>query len=344
MKKNIHFVIISLLWSLNSCQSPPKEYSFPQKLSEWNFFKDLKSLIPYEAVIPYDINTPLFTDYAEKARFIVIPKGSKIVYNDSTFFEFPDESVIIKNFFYYHDVQKPEKGKKIIETRLLYKKQGSWIPLTYQWLENQSDAEIVFAGNYLPVEWKNKKGDLQKIEYKIPNLNQCKSCHENQGVIQPIGIKAKHLNKNYFYKDGKVNQLMQWARLGLLEGLPSLSAVPQLANFEETHQSIEARARAWLDINCAHCHNPKGPAATSGLFLNSEETHPTHLGVMKSPVAAGKGTGGFSFDIVPGKPEESILWYRIQSNEPGEMMPELGRTITHQEGVQLIKKWIKNLK
>ncbi len=341
MKKILLF-FISILFI--ACKPQKKENPFPEKLSEWNFFQDLTNLVPSEKVVPYDLNTPLFTDYAEKARFIYVPNGSKIIYNDTSFFHFPNESVIIKNFYYYHDVNLPEKGKKIIETRLLYKKNGSWIPLTYQWNENQKDAEILYAGNYVPIEWKDHEGKTQKIEYKIPNLNQCKSCHENQGVIQPIGIKAKHLNKNFVYNHGEENQLSYWLKNNLLEGLPLNHPIPQIVNYEDSSKNLNDRARAWLDINCAHCHNPKGPAATSGLFLNSEENNPVHLGIMKSPVAAGKGTGGNSFDIVPGKPNESILYYRMNSNDPGEMMPELGRTMVHKESLKLIHDWIKNLK
>ncbi len=338
MKKVIWVVGILFI----SCTTNKKEKPFPERLSEWNFFKDIRNLVPREKVIPYDLNTPLFTDYAEKARFIYVPHG-KIVYNDTSYFEFPDNSVIIKNFFYYEDVRKPSLGKKIIETRLLWKKNGTWIPLTYQWNSQQTDAEILYAGNYVPVEWVDAEGNFQKIEYRIPNLNQCKSCHENQGVIQPIGIKAKHLNKEYEYEHNKENQLIYWVKQNILGGLPDFKVIPKLANYLDKTQSVDGRARAWLDINCAHCHNPKGPASTSGLYLQSEEKDYVHLGVMKSPVAAGKGTGGRSFDIVPGKPHESILYYRLQTNEPGEMMPELGRTIVHKEGLNLIHDWIISL-
>ena len=337
------FLIGWINLSLWSCKSNNKESAFPTKLSEWNFFKDLPNLIPNEKVFAYDIQTPLFSDYAEKLRFIYLPEGSKIHYNDSSYFHFDDHSVIIKNFFYYEDVNNPGKGKRLIETRLLVKKQGKWIPLTYQWNEQQTDAEIVFSGNYIPIKWKNQQGDFQNIQYRIPNLNQCKSCHENQNILQPIGIKAKHLNKNFIYSHGEENQLTYWSKNEFLVGLPNHGSIPQIANFMDSSKSINERARAWLDINCAHCHNPSGPAATSGLYLHSEETNPVHLGILKSPVAAGKGTGGLDFDILPGKPEQSILFYRLKTNEPGERMPELGRTIVHKESLQLIEEWIKNL-
>jgi uncharacterized repeat protein (TIGR03806 family) len=335
--KKVGFLL--LFWLILIACQKTKEYPFPQKLSEWNFFKDMKNLIPNNKVYPYDVITPLFTDYAEKARFVYIPESGKVFYNDTSYFDFTDGCVLIKNFYYFHHNQK-----KIIETRLLYKKNGSWIPLTYQWNENQTDAELLLAGNDLSVSFTNNEGQTQTIQYHIPNLNQCKSCHENQGVIQPIGIKAKHLNRNYLYSTGEENQLVYWTKNHFLEGLPvERESIPKLVNYLDTTEKLNDRARSWLDINCAHCHNPKGPAATSGLFLHSEETNPVHLGIMKSPVAAGKGTGGFEYDIVPGKPHQSILYYRLQTNEPGEKMPELGRTIVHKESLQLIEQWIKSL-
>jgi hypothetical protein len=107
---------------------------------------------------------------------------------------------------------------------------------------------------------------------------------------------------------------------------------------------LDARARIWLDINCAHCHRPEGPASTSGLNLSIHENNPSAWGVQKSPVAAGRGSGGHQFDIVPGHPENSILVYRMESTDPGEMMPEVGRKVVSQEGLALVKEWIKQMK
>jgi hypothetical protein len=64
------------------------------------------------------------------------------------------------------------------------------------------------------------------------------------------------------------------------------------------------------------------------------------LGRCKLPIAAGKGTGDRRHDIVPGQPDASILSYRMVSEDPAAMMPELGRSVVHDEGVQLIRDWI----
>jgi hypothetical protein len=107
--------------------------------------------------------------------------------------------------------------------------------------------------------------------------------------------------------------------------------------------SVNDRARAWLEINCAHCHNPDGPAKNSGLDLRFAQQNPVKYGVFKSPVAAGRGTGGRQYDIVPGKPDESIFMYRLASDQPQIMMPELGKRLVHDEGVELVRQWIAEM-
>ncbi|MES1222308.1 MAG: hypothetical protein ABUT20_42830, partial [Bacteroidota bacterium] len=103
------------------------------------------------------------------------------------------------------------------------------------------------------------------------------------------------------------------------------------------------RARAYLDINCAHCHTPGGDAYNTGLFMEYEQTDPAKLGIMKAPVSAGGGAGGLDYDIVPGDAAHSVLTYRMNSTEPGTAMPELARTVIHKEAIPLIKEWINHL-
>ncbi|MEO6103700.1 MAG: hypothetical protein ABIP44_08695, partial [Pseudoxanthomonas sp.] len=104
--------------------------------------------------------------------------------------------------------------------------------------------------------------------------------------------------------------------------------------------SIEARARAYLDVNCGHCHSPTGPAITSGMWLDAAISDPLKLGFCKQPVAAGKGTGNRMYDVAPGAADASVLIFRMDSDDPSVMMPELGRSVVHKEGVRLIREWI----
>ncbi|MBV6442665.1 MAG: hypothetical protein EPGJADBJ_04386 [Saprospiraceae bacterium] len=316
------------------------------KLSDYAFFSgSLADLEPAPGVFPYEVNAPLFSDYAEKARFIYLPEGASMTYRDSAAFDFPNGAVIIKNFFYPHDAARPEKGRRILETRLLLKEEKGWKALEYIWNAGQTDALLEVAGATFPVAWLDASGKKQSLQYVAPNLNQCKGCHSYDGKFVPLGINARQLNRT----ESAENQLLRWQKarkISLPENFTPDSA-PRLADYRITnHQSTnhQSAARAYLDANCGHCHNPHGPASTSGMFLDVFENDPERLGVNKTPVAAGRGSGDRKFGIVPGKPSESILVFRMESDDTGIRMPELGRQLAHKEGLELIKAWIKEMK
>ena len=104
---------------------------------------------------------------------------------------------------------------------------------------------------------------------------------------------------------------------------------------------LDAAARSYLDINCAHCHDPNAvQGITSQLFLGHDNVDLFRLGHCKRPGSAGAGTGGFEFDIVPGSPDTSILYFRVATELVGAMMPLLGRSLTHTRGAELIHAWI----
>jgi len=114
-------------------------------------------------------------------------------------------------------------------------------------------------------------------------------------------------------------------------------------DWENEAYPLEDRARAYMAINCGHCHMPSGVANSTGLYLDFHETRPVHLGINKSPVAAGRGSGNLKYSIVPGHAEESILLFRMISTDPGVMMPEQGRSLVHWEAVNLIREWINSM-
>jgi uncharacterized repeat protein (TIGR03806 family) len=325
--------------------SPKDDESVAPKmhLSEYGFFKEnIADLTPNDRVFRYEVNAPLFSDYAEKARFIYLPEGKTLQYDSIKAFSFPVGAVIIKNFYYNHDASHVDQGRRIIETRLLIKEEKSWKALEYIWNNEQTDAHLEVTGATMPVEWIDKNHKKRKIEYIAPNQNQCKGCHSFDGQFTPLGTTARQLNKEI---DG-VNQLEFWAKSGWLQ-LPvdfNVQNAPKLSNYLAKDISVEVAARSYLDGNCSHCHNPNGPASTSGMFLGIEERNPERLGIGKPPVAAGRGSGDRKYGIVPGKPEQSILVYRMESNDPGIRMPELGRQTAHDEGIALIKNWISQMK
>ena len=306
-------------------------------LSSYGFFKgELKKLEPVNGVFPYSINSALFSDYAFKKRFIKLPTGSSIGYNEKEVLDFPEGTILIKNFYYPNSFQRPNERVRILETRLLILKNTVWEAITYVWNDEQTEAHLDVAGKSIPVSWTDTDGALRKIDYSVPSVNQCRGCHLKGDKVMPIGPSARQLNL------GKLkNQLVDWQERNVLTGLPELSSVPRLVSYDEQAESVSNRARAWLEVNCAHCHRPDGQAKTSGLHLAADVSSLMEIGIGKAPVAAGKGSGGRRFSIVPSRPDESILLYRIESTDPGIMMPEMGRRLAHTEGVALVRRWIQ---
>jgi len=218
------------------------------------------------------------------------------------------------------------------------------VALPYVWNDEQTDAYLEVAGDRLPVNWIDKNNNFVEIEYSVPNMNQCKGCHVYFNEFKPLGPKLKNLNFIYNDVDESSNQIEKWVELGILEASETFSDLSKSINYEDSQSgSVDERARAWLDVNCANCHQLGGPAETSGLFLEFDQTNPKALGIMKTPIAAGRGSGTHKYTIVPGHPEESIMVYRIKSTDPGIMMPELGRKLIHKEGLALIRQWIKEM-
>lgn len=317
-------------------------------LSEYKFFKQpLNKLIPInENVIPYELNSPLFTDYASKKRFIVLPENSTINYEKTKALDFPDGTILIKNFYYKASELPTSSKDKIIETRLLIKNKDSkeWEVLPYVWNESQTEAYLYILGKNVTVQLNNTSVNTS-FTYSVPNLNTCKNCHNKEQKIVPIGPNSRQLNRDNMFGDKTLNQLSYLKNKGFLNGLPDLKEVEKVPNYQDkTSGTLNDRARAYLEINCAHCHQKEGAAKTSGLYLTYHEKDLYTLGINKPPVAAGKGSGNLSYDIVKGKPEESIIVYRMKGLELDVMMPEIGKSLIHTEGVALISEYIKALK
>lgn len=337
--------LAALTLFLLSFQTEQPEKAVPATLSEWGFFAgNLADQKPAEGVVPYRLNTPLFSDYAEKLRFVKLPPGGSARYDAQEVVDFPVGTTLIKTFYFPTDFRDPGNGRRLVETRLLIRQATGWKALEYVWNEAQTDAVLEVAGERKTVRYVDATGRTHEQEYVIPNLNQCKSCHNRAEVLMPIGPTARQLNGPLDYGTGPENQLAHWQKTGLLTNVPDLANAPRAPVWNDPATgTLAERARIYLDINCAHCHRPDGPASTSGLNLTVHERNPIAWGLHKTPVAAGRGSGGRQYDVVAGKPGESILVYRMESTDPGVMMPEVARKVVHQEGIALIREWIGKL-
>ncbi len=333
-------------------------------LSSYNLFADKTNPTagPNDNGMPYDLITPLFTDYASKYRFVFLPPGANASYNDTESFDFPVGTVIAKTFALPADTStRGFTHEELIETRLLIRRASGWTALPYVWNTKKADAVLTKAGAVFDSTITHN-GEQLNFAYRVPKVTDCKQCHQLKtsedapSVFSPIGTKARHLNKEFAYANGTSNQLTAWTQAGILSGVPtdlsSIKTLPAFADGDETKLAamsdtqVMDLAKGYLDVNCAHCHRPEGNASNTGLKLEywrpyDDGDQGIAHGTCKQPIAYGGGALGY--DVVPGKPDNSIMHFRMNSTAPGDRMPEIGRSLVHEEGAALIYEWIKRL-
>ena len=295
---------------------------FLPKLSELNLFKGNPSdLVTNSTTHEYSLSTPLYSDYAYKFRTISLPEGSQMAYNDEGLLQFPDGTVISKTFYYLNDERNPLLGKKLIETRLLIKTNGAWSMGNYLWNGEQTDALFSNSAPSVSVDWIDTNGSNRSVNYKVPFSINCTQCHNVNDVTRPIGPKARNLN---FIYNGK-NQLQYFADKGLLAGAPEISQIEILPDWADNSFTLEERTRAYMDVNCAHCHQP-------GALHNSN--------VPDRP----------DFRYETAFEDSNIFELRLDIRDRvetspafGPSMPLIGITQLHTEGVDLIHEYIDSL-
>ncbi len=316
-----------------------------EKLSEYGLFQDLSQQIPGPGVLAYELNSSSFCDQASHQSLIYIPASKAANYHAEDPFEFPVGTILVQNIRFPFDTRDPDQGSRLVETRLLIHQNHGWAGVPYLWNDDLSDAQRAVIGGKTEVTVIQADGSPLTFAYLTPNMNQCKQCHLKNDSMAPIGVTARNLNRTIRWDNGDQNQLELWRQLGRLTGLPSdQQNVPRLPDWRDAESAnVDRRARAWLDANCAHCHSPGGPAIVSGLDLSFAQNNPVRFGVYKPPVAAGRGSSGLRFSILPGEPDKSFLLHRVMSTELGVMMPPLGRSLADQQGIDLLRNWIQQI-
>jgi uncharacterized repeat protein (TIGR03806 family) len=318
---------------------PPSAYvDPPETLEAWNLFLDAKTQTPGPRTLPYDVISPLFSDYTLKRRFVYLPEGKTLGYEPTDLWHLPEGSVLIKTFSYPYDLRDPSKGERLLETRLLVFTREGVVPHTYVWDEEQREATRKVAGKTIPSEWVHTDGERRRNDYQVPNTNQCFDCHGKPEVVNTLGLRTRQLDREYDYGGVVRNQIDHLHELGWLDRAPEPPAARQRLVDPWGTASLSERARAYLDSNCSHCHKQSGDASASGMWLEWEQTtehqNPVTWGVCKKPTSAAGATCGREVDIVPGEPDASIYMCRVESTEPDVQMPPLGRNLVHDEGVR----------
>lgn len=317
--------LLTLMGGINSCDitnvAPIANTApLPARLSDYGIFQNGDIGQPDAEFYPYDLSTQLFTDYAEKRRLLHLPRGTQFTFDQTGNPIFPDSSVLVKTFFYYHDKRNPAAGRQLIETRILMKVQGQWNVGTYVWNEDQTDAILTDGGLDKTVTWTNEAGARTSIRYRVPSRDDCSGCHRSDRSIIPIGPKARNLNIPLPSHPGHENQLLHFQKMGILvPGSADLQTA--LPDWQNPSHMLEQRARAYLDVNCAHCHSSQGLAQNTRLFFDYA------LSYADTRIHANRN------DIL----------HRIETTNNNIRMPRLGTTVHDSAGVALIKAYIESL-
>lgn len=294
--------------------------TFHQKLSSYSIYQGEPSdLNPAQDFFLLELSSTLFTDYSSKQRLIKLPKGQQLVVKTNDKFNFPDQTILVKTFYYFNDFRNNDLGKRILETRLLIKENGAWNAATYVWNSEQTDAFLDESGQETLVSWMDENGDQQQTEYHIPSKNECATCHQSQSKLSPIGPRIRNLNRTVSRDGMSLNQLDYLNSVGVLPTLTQEQLLNHIVDYKDQTKSLAERSRAYLDMNCAHCHNPNGwQLSGRQRFDFRNETRLAQTGIFSK--------------------EEKIT--RTLKNGK---MPLLGTTMIDKEGVALISDYLKTL-
>ena len=326
-------------------------------LSDYHFFEGaMKDQIPALNVLPFKPASSLFTDYAHKKRFVWMPPGVSATYNsDSTTLELPVGAALIKTF-YYDNVQNvtPVGATRIVETRIMIRKATGWIFANYIWNEAQTEAYYNLDGSFTPITWIDENNVQRDVNYRIPNDAQCIVCHKKREVINgfsvetyvPIGIKPQNLNNGFTYSSTARNQLSKWIEMGYLQNNFTFPTVANSTiNYEDTSKPIALRARSYVDINCAHCHQDDRHCDYRPMRFAFAETNNnlTNMGVCVDTQDMQDFPSSLGKIVTPGNVNRSMMFYRLNTTDEAIRMPLHGRTLIHEEGIALIQAWINSL-
>lgn len=312
----------------------------PQHISQIHAFTDLAQLKPDAGLLPYDVNSPLWSDGALKQRWIAVPRGEKITFAPTDSFTFPAGTVFVKNFDL--TVNETNHATKRLETRFLVRDEsGGVYGVTYKWRNDNSDADLVSSPVTENISVTTATGVRTQTWY-YPGPLDCLACHNpNAGSV--LGINARQLNGTFTYPATGVtdNQLRAWNHLDLFttaQNETTITNIPRLVRVDDKNYPVEYRVRSYLDANCAQCHRPNGVA---GYFDARFSTPLRYQRLVNGPLANSMGNSSTRV-IRAGDISKSVLYARI--NRVGDLqMPPLARNVINTNAVNAVAEWINSI-
>ncbi|MEL6926766.1 MAG: hypothetical protein AAFO94_22185, partial [Bacteroidota bacterium] len=265
-----------------------------------------------------ELSSVLFTDYAHKQRLVKIPEGTQMTRRSDGSIDYPNGTILTKTFFYYHDERDKSLGRRIIETRLVIKEADTWNAATYLWDEAQRNATLKLDGLDTPVDWVDANGSRLSTMYHVPTENECMTCHQSNSSMSPLGPTLRNLNRDVERDGNQVNQITHLQSLGLINSFP-VGSLPTMVNYKDVSVSLSQRGRAYLAMNCAHCHSPNAWDSATEREFDFRYTTP--------------------FDETGIRYETEDIQRAVMGGE----MPFIGTTLLDTEGVNLLTEYLESL-
>lgn len=307
---------------------------FPQRLSQTGLFADTARLEPAPGLIEYEVNAPLWSDGARKRRWLALPGTRTIGFDADGAWSWPVATVLVKHF----EMTLADGSDRRLETRVLVNHSDGWHGYTYRWNESGTDADLLPAGAFttLTVADPAAPGGTRTQTYEFPGRGACLECHNDAARV--LGLRTAQVNRDFDYGATVDNQLRSFDHVGLFSSrLGPGDGYARLADPADTGASLSSRARAYLDGNCAHCHQPAGfpntamdLRASTPIAQTATRDVPPQKGDLGLPDAR---------VIAPGAKERSVLWERIRRLD-GTRMPPLASHAVDEDAVALIGAWI----
>jgi uncharacterized repeat protein (TIGR03806 family) len=311
-------------------EAPDPATQTPRLLSETGCFSEPLDGSFAQGVIPYEVNRPFWSDYAEKGRAFALPMGAQMSYDEpSRGLGVPTGTVLIKHLY-----MRDEDGeRRLFETRLMHHSERGWMGHTYRWREDGSDAELVETGAQVELE-----GPMGTLDWSFLHPSTCLDCH-TEASGRTLGLEVSQLNKALEVEGGSLNQLEAWAEAGYIT-LPAPAAELESLIPYDQELELDREAREYLQVNCASCHRPEGVAHLS--FDLRANTPLAETGVCNQPATLGDlGIEGAQL-LTPGDPEKSLILTRMRKRGV-DQMPPIGSNVADIDGVALITLWISEL-
>ncbi len=328
--------------------------SFPRTLSQTGLFSETKALAPAPGVLPYSINAEFWADHARGERLLAIPGLGQVKTDPSKSWRAPEGTVLARTITLEMERGNPQTRKRL-ETQILHQEAGTWRPYAYLWNDEQTDATLADAkgvNRTFKIKDASAPGGESIQEYRTFARSECVLCHspwvEHQGTIfgrqsaSPLAFNTAQFNRTLGNESESKDQLQSLREAGMIDGpcTESPESLPKLADPYDSKASLDARARSYLAVNCAHCHQ-FGAGGSANISLQAFSPIEKTNTLNSRPLQGGFGITDARI-IAPGDPEGSVLYYRM-AKQGGGRMPRVGSNSVDEAGIELIHDWIAGL-